>query len=195
MAITYPLNTPTTGICIENINLRAVNVVGVSKSPFTGQEQIIQHQGQWWEADISLPNVHRDKAAPWKAFLISLKGQVGTFLLGDPDYKTPQGDVSSCVLTGSLGAETASVVMTGTFKAGDYIQLGTGLNTKLHTVLVDQTGDGDLEVWPALRSDYTSEAVIFNEPKGLFRLNTPITQININAIDKYGISFTAAESI
>ena len=57
--------------------------------------------------------------------LVGLKGQTGTFLLGDPDYATPQGTVSSCVASGSAGDDAVSVVMTGTLKAGDYIQLGS----------------------------------------------------------------------
>ena len=143
MAITYPLSTPTS-IGIENIELRAVNAVATSQSPFTFKQQIVSHQGQMWQAAVSIPTVHRDLAAPWKAMLVALKGQTGTFLLGDPDYATPQGTVSACTLTGTVGSETATVVMTGSLLAGDYIQLGSGSSAKLHQVLVDQTGNGCL---------------------------------------------------
>ena len=154
MALSYPLATPTS-IGIESIELRAVNAVATSQSPFTYKQQIISHGGQKWEASVNIPSVHRDKAAQWKALLVGLKGQTGTFLLGDPDYATPQGTVSSCTLTGSAGDETVTVVMTGTLLAGDYIQLGSGSAAKLHQVLLDQDGDGSLEIWPALRSNYT----------------------------------------
>ena len=195
MAITYPINTPTT-IGIENIEIRAVNAVATSQSPFTYKQQTIAHQGQRWEASISVPSTRRDSgAAEWKSFLVSLKGQRGTFLLGDPDYATPQGTVSSCVLSGSAGDETATVVMTGTLKAGDYIQLGSGSTARLHQVLVDQDGDGNLEVWPALRSDYTSATVVFNTAKGVFRLKENITSWSINNASSYGISFEAVEAI
>ena len=171
MALTYPLSTPTT-IGIESIELRAVNAVAVSQSPFTYKQQVISHGGQKWEASVTIPSVHRDKAAEWKALLVGLKGQVGTFLLGDPDYATPQGTVSSCTLTGNAGDETVTAVMTGTLKAGDYIQLGSASSAKLHQVLLDQDGDGSLEIWPALRSDYTGATVVFNNPKGVFRLRS-----------------------
>lgn len=92
MALTYPLSTPTT-IGIESIELRAANAVAVSQSPFTYKQQVISHGGQKWEASVNIPSVRRDKAAEWKAMLVGLKGQVGTFLLGDPDYTTPQGTV------------------------------------------------------------------------------------------------------
>ncbi len=194
MALSYPLATPTT-IGIESIELRAVNAVAVSQSPFTYKQQIVSHGGQKWEASVNIPSVHRDKAAEWKAMLVGLRGQTGTFLLGDPDYATPQGTVSSCVLSGNVGEETASVVMTGTLKAGDYIQLGSGASSKLHQVLLDQDGDGTIEIWPSLRSDYTSSTVVFNSPKGVFRLATNMTSWSINNASIYGISFEAVEAV
>ncbi len=194
MALTYPLSTPTT-IGIESIELRAVNAVAVSQSPFTYKQQIVSHGGQKWEASVSIPSVLRDKAAEWKAMLVGLKGQTGTFLLGDPDYATPQGTVSSCTLTGSAGDETVTVVMTGTLKAGDYIQLGGGSSARLHQVLLDQDGSGSLEIWPALRADYTDATVTFNNPKGVFRLSTNLTSWSINNASAYGISFEAVEAL
>lgn len=194
MALSYPLDTPTT-IGIESIELRAVNAVAVSQSPFTYKQQVISHGGQKWEASVSIPSVRRDKAAEWKAMLVGLKGQTGTFLLGDPDYATPQGTVSSCTLSGSAGDETVTVVMTGTLKAGDYIQLGSGSSAKLHQVLADQDGDGSLEIWPALRSDYSSATVTFNNPKGVFRLSNNVTSWSINNASIYGISLEAVEAL
>ena len=194
MALSYPLDTPTS-IGIESIELRAVNAVATSQSPFTFKQQIISHGGQKWEASVSIPSVHRDKAAQWKAMLVGLKGPVGTFLLGDPDYATPQGTVSSCTLTGSAGDETATITMTGTLKAGDYIQLGSGASAKLHQVLLDQDGTGPLEIWPALRSTYNNQSVVFNSPKGVFRLATNMTSWSINNASTYGISFEAVEAV
>ena len=194
MAISYPLSTPTT-IGIESIELRAVNAVATSQSPFTFKQQVVAHQGQRWEASVNIPSVRRDKAAAWKAMLTALKGQVGTFLLGDPDYDSPQGTVSSCVLSGSAGAATATVVMTGSLLAGDYIQLGSGSSSKLHQVLVDQTGDGSLEIWPDLRSDYTDETAVTSSPKGVFRLSQNISSWSIDNASFYGIAFEAIEVI
>jgi len=194
MSISYPLSTPTT-IGFESIELRAINAVATSQSPFTYKQQIVSHGGQRWEASVNIPPVRRDLAAEWKAFLTALKGQTGTFLLGDPDYSSPRGDVSSCTLSGSAGDESVTVVMTGTLLAGDYIQLGSGSAAKLHQVLQDQSGDGTLEIWPGLRSDYTTEAVIFSNPKGVFRLKENMSSWNINNASAYSISFEAVEAI
>jgi hypothetical protein len=194
MAITYPLDTPTS-IGIESIEIRAANAVAISQSPFTYKQQVISHQGQSWSASVTVASAHRDLAAPWKAMLLALKGPTGTFLLGDPDYATPQGTISSCVLSGTAGDETVTVVMTGSLLAGDYIQLGGGSSAKLHQVLEDQTGDGSLEIWPALRSTYSSSTVVFSNPKGVFRLAGNTTSYSINNTSIYGISFEAVEVI
>ena len=195
MAISYPLNTPTT-IGIESIELRAMNAVAVSQSPFTYKQQVISHQGQIWSASVSIPSVRRDLAADWKAMLVALKGSVGTFLLGDPDYATPRGTVSGTpTLSGTAGDSTVSVTMTGTLLAGDYIQLGTGSAARLHQVLVDQSGSGNLEIWPDLRSTYSGETVIYSSPKGVFRLGNSTTSWSIDNASFYGISFDAIEAL
>jgi len=195
MAISYPLDTPTT-IGIESIELRAINAVAVSQSPFTYKQQIIAHQGQIWSASVSIPSVRRDLAAAWKAMLVALKGPVGTFLLGDPDYVTPRGTIEgSPTLSGTAGDSTVSITMTGTLLAGDYIQLGTNSSARLHQVLVDQDGSGNLEIWPDLRSTYSGEAVIYSSPKGVFRLGNSTTSWSINNASFYGISFEAIEAL
>ena len=198
MAISYPLDTPTT-IGIESIELRAVNAVATSQSPFTYKQQIVSHTGQKWEASVTIPSVRRDKAAEWKAMLVALKGQTGTFLLGDPDYVTPRGTVTGSVaITGSAGDESVTVDLANgsdSLLAGDYIHLGGGANARLHQVLVDQIGDGTLEIWPALRSDYTSQTAVTSNPKGVFRLNQNVSTWSIDNASFYGISFEAVEVI
>jgi hypothetical protein len=194
MAISYPLNTPTT-IGFESIELRAVNATITSQSPFSYKQQVISHTGQRWEASISIPSVLRDLAEPWAAFLTALKGQTGTFLLGDPLSATPRGTVSSCTLTGTAGDESVAVTMTGSLLAGDYIQLGSGTTARLHKVLVDQTGSGTLEIWPALRSTYTSATVTTTNTKGVFRLNQNMSSWQISNANSYGIAFEAVEAI
>ena len=57
-----------------------------------------------------------------------------------------------------------AVVMTGTLKAGDYIQLGFGNKllgyTKCYKI---KTGDGTLEIWPSvLDLTYSNKTAVFN---------------------------------
>jgi len=94
MAITYPLSLPTvTGI--RAVDFRAVNAVAYSASPFTFSGQAHAYPGQMWTADITLPPMKRSSAEEWNAFLLSLRGQSGTFLLGDPLGCVPRGSALS----------------------------------------------------------------------------------------------------
>jgi hypothetical protein len=199
MSITYPLSTPTS-IGIAEITLRARNAVAISESPFSFNQQIVRHAGQRWEADVSLPPVRKDLLAPWLSMLIALRGQFGTFLLGDPDFTEPQGTATGGTISGAAGAETVTVSLTGpeasdTLLAGDYIQVGSGSSARLHRVLQDRVGSGSMEIWPALRATYTSASLTLTNPQGVFRLAAPATEWSINSNNAYGISFSAVEVI
>lgn len=194
MSISYPLNTPT-NIGIANITLSAENAVAISQSPFTFQQQVVAHPGQRWAASISLPPMKRQDAEAWVAFLLSLYGQVGTFLLSDPNCPAPRGTATSATLTGTAGSTSPTITMTGTLLAGDYISLGSGSSARLHKVVQDRSGNGTIEIWPALRSAYTSATVDLTEAKGRFRLKDNITQWSINEISSYGITFDCVEAL
>lgn len=194
MSISYPLNTPT-NIGIANITLSAENAVAISQSPFTFQQQVVAHPGQRWAASISLPPMKRQDAEAWVAFLLSLYGQVGTFLLSDPNCPAPRGTATSATLTGTAGSTSPTITMTGTLLAGDYISLGSGATARLHKVVQDRSGSGTIEIWPALRSAYTSATVDLTASKGRFRLKDNITQWSINEISSYGITFDCVEAL
>lgn len=194
MAISYPVSTPT-DIGIADIQLSATNAVAVSKSPFTFATQVHAYSGEMWSASVTIPTVRKDLAEPWVAFLLSLRGQYGTFLLGDPNRTSPQGTATSATITGSLGDRSVTVAMTGTLKAGDYIQLGSGSSARLHKVLVDKSGSGTLEIWPALRDDYTTASATLTNAKGVFRLASNSTQWGIGSSSAYSIQFDAMEDI
>ena len=209
MAISYPLSLPTVS-GIAQINLRAVNAVGISESPFTFKQQIIEHSGQRWEADVSMPPMQRENAERWISFLVSLNGVRGTFLLGDPNAATPRGSASTTpgtpVVNGagqtgdSLTIDGCPNNATGYLKAGDYIQLGGGSSATLHKVLsdVDTNGIGQasLDLWPYIRNAPADDStVVVSNAKGLFRLGSNQTDWSINQAAIYGITFSALEAI
>ena len=194
MAISYPLDLPT-NIGMASIELRAKNTVAVSSSPFTYKQTVYAYDGQMWEADVTLPPMNRDDAESWIAFLMSLKGRYGTFLLNDPSATSVRGTATSATITGSAGDSSVSVSMTGTLKAGDYIQLGTASDATLHKVLVDKSGSGTLEIWPKLRKDRSSVSAGLTSASGVFRLASNETAWSVNDASFYGISFGATEVV
>ena len=210
MAVTYPVALPTSPN-YQSVTLRAVNQNTTSSSPFTYRQQIVSHGGQRWEASLTLPPMKRDQAAAWKSALTSLKGSLGTFYLGDPNYPIPRGSLRSSAASvgitvdGFAGNSFMDLTMqdtSDTLKAGDYLQVGTGINSKLHMILQDITGNGSVEVWPDLRFDYeyaqaytTSPNVSNAPPQGVFRLATNFSSWDINNLEAYGITFEAIEAI
>ncbi len=171
MAISYPLDLPEMPE-LTRVEVRMLDAVALSVSPFTFETEALDWGGQMWLAEIGLPPLSRDAAAPWEAWLAALRGRLGTFLLGDPDRKAPRGSATSAAITGQTGSSSVDVVMAGTLLAADLFQLGTGTDARLHKVLKDRIGSGTLEIWPALRADYAGAAAIVTDPKGLFRLST-----------------------
>lgn len=194
MSISYPLafltHTGATGF-----DLRATNAVAYSRSPFTFAGQAFAYPGQMWQADVSLPPMRRAAAEQWVAWLVSLRGSYGTFLLGNPMCDTIRGTATSATVTGTAQSNSVAVTMTGTLLAGDMIQIGTGSDATLHKVLVDRSGSGTLEIWPALRKDRTAVALTLNAPRGVFRLASNETSWSVNESATYGISFSAMEAV
>jgi hypothetical protein len=205
MAITYPISFPSLGI--RSMNIRARSVVGFSASPFTGQQQVYKHQGQWWEAEVTLPPMKREDAEQIAAFLLKLNGQYGTFLLGDPANTVPRGVGTGTPLvygasqTGSeLVTDGWTTSTTGILKAGDWIQLGSASASRLYKVLNDVNSDASgiatLDIWPNLRSSPADNAQItVIAPKGQWRLASNEVNYSIDEASIYGITFACVEAI
>lgn len=208
MAETYPINMPNSNIA--SVRLIARNAVAVAASPFTFAQQVYRHQGQGWEADITLPAMKREDAEAWVSFLLRLRGQYGTFLLGDPNGATPRGSASTTpgtpVVNGAsqtgdeLNIDGLPVSVSGYLLAGDYIQLGSGSTATLHKVLEDvdsnASGEATLNLFPAVRTAPSDNATVtVSNAKGNFRLNANETSWDINTASIYGITFGAVEAL
>ena len=206
MTISYPLALPThTGFA--QIELRAINAVAYARSPFTFAGQAFAYPGQMWTADVTLPPMKRADAEQWVAWLISLRGQLGTFLLGDPNGVTARGVATGSPLVnggsqtgGSLVIDGATINTTGWLRAGDYIQLGSNDTSTLHKVLQDANssagGAVTLDIWPHIRTaPADNAAVTVNSAKGLFRLSSNEQAWSVNEAAIYGITFGAMEVV
>ena len=203
---TYPLNLPShTGI--RSVSLRATNAVAYDRSPFTFAGQAQASAGQMWEADVSLPPMKRADAEVWIAWLTSLRGQYGTFLMGDPSAATARGTLGGTPLvngasqTGaSLDIDGATADVTNWLRAGDYIQLGAASSATLHKVLEDVSTDGSgqatLTLWPHIRTAPTDNStVVTSNTVGNFRLSSNSSEWSISEASIYGINFSAMEVV
>lgn len=205
MSITYPLNFPSQ--CVNQITIRARTVVGMNISPFTGQQQLYKHQGQWWEAEMSFPPMRRENAEEVASFLLKLNGSFGTFLMGDPANTSPRGVATGTPLVKGAGQTGNQLITDGwtantnnILRAGDWIQLSTGSSSNLHKVLdnanSDGTGTATLTLFPNLRSSPVNNlAIIIQSPKGLWRLSTNDIDYTIQTGQFYGITLACMEAI
>lgn len=203
MTISYPLSLPDQE-SIRRVNFYAVNSIAISRSPFTFDTQVQEWPGDSWGAELTLKPMSRDTAEEWIAFLVSLQGPKGTFLLYDPLSVLPRGSaLGSPTVNG--GSQTGRTIMTegwtpselGVLKKGDKIQIGNRIYMNLNTVDADGSGLATLDIWPRLReSPGDGETIITVRPKGLFRLAQPM--VNLWSADEtliYDMSIQCVEAI
>ena len=207
MSITYPLSMPSAP-GFQKFNQIATNVVGVSKSPFTLQVQTYEWQGEDWSFDLSLPPMKFDQANAWVTFLVSLRGQLGTFYLGDDTNLEPEGVATGTPLVhGAQGSMSKTLAtkgwthnITGILLAGDYIQVGTGAQKRLYKVLTDANSDSSgfatLDIFPRLREGVSdNQPITLTNCQGTFRLTENTRQWSVDEAEIYGIDFKVEEAI
>ena len=172
----YPLTFPTvSGIQTQRFSL--VRTVAVSSSPFTGQDQVFQHEGEFWTTQIKFPPMLKDKAAVVIAFLLQLRGRRGNQVALD-----------------GFANSTNNV-----FKAGDYIQIGSFLYLVSEDVNSNSSGEADVKIEPSLRQGIETIAddatVTYSNTTTLFRLDSNETGWDTDQVSKYGISLSATEAL
>jgi len=196
MAISYPMTLPSTP-GFRELTFRPVNINGQATSEFTGQTQITQWNGEWWEADLTLPPMLRATAEDWLALITALRGTVGTFYLGpEKAARTAQGTPSGVTVNGAgQSGTTIALAGSGSFAAGDWIQIGSGSTSRLHKVLVASTVAATVEIFPRLRESPTNgSSVVVASPKGVFRLAEDAREWNVDVVRMYGLRFSAREA-
>lgn len=205
-APTYPLNHPSLP-AFTNSSWRLVRSNAISESPFTGQQQVYQYDYALWQAEMSLPPMQRSQAAAWNAFFMKLHGRIGTFLLADPDAKEPRGSITGSPTlnaNASIGDFTVDIATSqnsesNIFRAGDYIQLGSGGTSKLYMVVDDATSNASgvvtVQIEPSIKLAATSgAAVTVSNPRGLFRMTTDELGWDADYVSRYGITFACTEA-
>jgi hypothetical protein len=207
MAIVYPLSLPTFPGW-SKVVLGATNIVGLSRSPFTNQQQVYQWPGEYWSVDISMPPMPKSTAEAWINFLVSLRGTLGTFYIGDVDRGTPRGVATGTpVVNGAQGSMSTTLAtkgwtagVTGIFLAGDFIQLGTGAQQRIYKVLTNANSDGSgnatFDIFPILREGVSNnQPITLLNTQGTFRLISDERKWDMDAAHIYGLDFACEEAL
>jgi hypothetical protein len=130
----------------------------------------------------------------WRAFFAALRGREGTFLWGDASRFCKQEVGLGTPETVGV-SQGRSVVSTGwtpnaeILKAGEWLQIGGKLRQVLETTVSDENGDAIFSVWPDLQGVVANTEIVYQEPKGLFRLSQEAPEF-VTRVDGYQESFT-----
>lgn len=191
MAISYPL-TPPAALEASRLSLTGLSAVSRNISPFTMQVQQYNWSGQGWLGTVDCPPMTRTAAEQVVSFL--LMAQRGTFYFQDYANPTPRGAVTGTLTVSSATANGTTLGIsgaTGSFAAGDWIQISTSLYK-----IVQVNSSSSVDVFPVLRSSYAGgTSITYTNAKGVFRLAEPSTQWNIDTAKFYGVSFTVMEDV
>ena len=173
-------------IGFTSMTMRLRSATAISQSPFTYDQQVYQHQGVRWEAEVTLPPMKRAEAKQLEAFFASLRGQANTFTLGNPLHNTT---ATGSIVSGTAGAETVTGTLTGAV-AGDYFEVGSAL------YIITDIDVASFDIMPPLRTAISSSTPLdFTLPKGTWRLATNEIGWNINQAGLYGFTFACVEAI
>lgn len=208
MAITFPISLPSVG-GVRAATITMLDVVGFGESPYTLTPETFEHDGKRWGMRVELIPMRRADAEQWAAWLASLRGRRGSFLMGDPVGANPRGVATGTPLVkgasqtgGTLNTDGWTPNTTGILLAGDWIQLGTGATSRLHKVLQDADSDGSgnatLELWPGPRrgsAPADNEAIVVSNTKGAWRLASNSRSYDINLGQIFGFSFDCVEAL
>lgn len=177
--ITFPSNIYVTRMRLEQMRMDLAHT-----SPQSGVTQAVSYGLPRWKASIEIERLRDSDVGAVKALLMKLKGQINQLALWDLGRPAPLGTITGALTLSNiavLGDDTLTI--TGgtngqTFKAGDWIGIGSDQNQQLVMVTDDATvgsGTVTVNIQPPLRSSHLSGAsVTIDKPKALFRVSNPI---------------------
>lgn len=206
--VTYPLDLPAQQFA--EIKWNHESAVAFSRSPFSYVTQAQEHSGKAWSGTVSWPTLLRAEKAEVVTFMRKLHGSFGTFLMGVPGEETPRGSASTDpgtpVVDGAgqtgetLNIRGAPASVNGYLLEDDLIQLGTGANSRLYSVIADvntdSIGDATISVWPDLRSSPVDGAtVVVSNAKGAFRMVDNKTGFSLRDVRYRDLGFEFVEAL
>lgn len=185
---------------IASISRRLAETSAAVASPFTGTEQIQDWGGEWWEYDITIATQYQREARRMSAFFAQLGGKRGRFLMKDTSIENP--DQSGDVVVSGAGQSGNQLNVSGLVEqnllAGDFFQIGTSTETRLHQLTQDvvvTAGAATLQFVPALRfSPLNGAPVEVVNPKVILRLRDSVP-VSITPGDRFNVTFSAREAI
>lgn len=195
MAISYPVTMPI-GVdgrtLIQSLEIGVVSKVGISESAFTFKQQIQDYNDSRWEGTITTRPLFGADALAMRAFILSLKGRLGSF-----EFFVPQ-ELSNDYETGSSFdgedaieiAVKSGVTPSHTMKAGTYFQTDT-TEKKLFMVIEDRQTSGETQIIPVSFgvTATTGTDLITNNPVCTAKLMDNTSMYGVDIAEGHSFSF------
>lgn len=168
--LTFP-----SGAIPDSLNFGIKYNTQVSSTSLSGIVQTVELPGARWFGSMSFRDMSPTDSAALKAWLMELRGAAGRFYYGDISAASPQNTI-----TGSFNIETGStarnIIVTpgsGTFSAGDRVQVGSDTSREYKMIVgVSGTTTQTLTVEPLIRrTDYIGLPLVYDNPTGIFMLS------------------------
>lgn len=173
--ITFPND-----IYVNRMRIDLMRMDLTHSSPQTGVTQAVVFGLPRWKATMEIERMRDADIGSVKALLMKLRGQINQLAMWDMGRPAPLGTIAGTLtLSASATLGATSLTITGgtngqTFKAGDWVGVGTGQTQQLCMVTDDATvtsGTVTVLIEPPLRNALSSGAsVVIDKPKALFRL-------------------------
>jgi hypothetical protein len=175
MAGTLP-TTPS----FSTLNLRSNDSTQTTRT-VNGRQISRSNDTQFWSFTASYPPMTRAQAGPIMAFIVSQRGQFGTFTVVLPEYGTTAGALGSQTVTTTnsenAGTKTieltsGSLTLTGALKAGDLVKFN---HNKVYMVMSDvdfTSGSATMTIEPGLVAAVSSGVTLdYNDVEMTCRLS------------------------
>jgi hypothetical protein len=202
MPVTYPIQLPREP-GFRRVTSTASAFDSMTRSPFTGAQQIQRQLNRMWRFSVELPPMDARQARAWHAALLSLDGMAGTFLFGDPVRAIPQGTWEGQPFVNGTGQTGQTLALSGftpgaTIFAGDQFQISTGAFSRLHMATLDAvangSGEATIDIWPAHRSPPGGgDPIRARHAQGVFRLASGDVAMSWQPF-AHGLTFDAVEA-
>lgn len=149
----------------SNVEWRIIRATSVNRSPFTGKSQKLSQPFALWAAQFTLVDLEEADARLWRAFLIDLEGQAGSFKMPVPAYNGPStGYVGAAGLVNGAAQLGTSLVTDGwsnnttVLQRGDWFTVNDELKMCMATETTNGSGQVTIDFKPALRTSPADNA-------------------------------------
>lgn len=195
----YPVAIPTSpGFQKVIVNLQYAT--SMTQSPFSGAQQSYDFGGSWWQAQCTLPPMSRAQAGQWKAFLLSLHGNYGTFTMGKAVDALPMGTATAATNNGGTVIRSNTMIVDAmgaskTLLRGDYFSVSNYLYMIIADVTANGSGQATLTFEPALRTAVADNTnLTLSSPQGTWRMAASDTGWTDDQMQTTGITFACLEA-